>query len=70
LGGAALDVLAAEPPAVDNPLWAMPNVLISPHSASTVASENARLTELFIDNLGRFLGGAPLRNVFQAERLY
>jgi len=70
LGGAALDVLAAEPPAPDNPLWAMPNVLISPHSASTVASENARLTELFIDNLERFLRGAPLRNVFQPDRLY
>ena len=70
LGGAALDVLASEPPLPDNPLWSMPNVLISPHSASTVASENAHLTALFIDNLGRYIRGDPLRNVFHPDRLY
>jgi len=70
LGGAALDVLSTEPPAADNPLWNMPNVLISPHSASTVASENARLTDLFCGNLVRYLSGEPLLNVFDRERLY
>lgn len=70
LGGAALDVLAVEPPAADNPLWDMPNVLLSPHSASTVASENARLTDLFCANLTRYTRGEPLLNVFDRERLY
>lgn len=70
LGGAALDVLAVEPPPPDHPLWAMPNVLISPHSASTVAAENERLTELFCENLRRYLEGAPLLNVFDRTRLY
>jgi glyoxylate/hydroxypyruvate reductase A len=70
LGGAALDVLAQEPPAPENPLWDMPNVLMSPHSASTVETENARLTDLFCENLDRYLRGAPLMNVFDRDRLY
>ncbi|MDQ7840539.1 MAG: D-2-hydroxyacid dehydrogenase [bacterium] len=70
LGGAALDVLAAEPPAADNPLWDMPNVLISPHSASTVETENALLTDLFCENLRRYLRSDQLLNVFDRERLY
>jgi phosphoglycerate dehydrogenase-like enzyme len=48
----------------------MPNVLLSPHSASTVASENARITELFCENLRRYLRGDPLLNVFDRDRLY
>jgi phosphoglycerate dehydrogenase-like enzyme len=42
----------------------MPNVIVSPHSASTVAAENGLLTELFTDNLRRWLAGLPLRNVY------
>ena len=45
-------------------------MIISPHSASTVAQENARITELFCDNLRRYLDGRPLRNVLDSERLY
>lgn len=70
LGGAALDVVAKEPLPPQSPLWTLPNVLISPHSASTVTVENARLTDLFCDNLTRYLRGDPLRNVFDRERLY
>jgi glyoxylate/hydroxypyruvate reductase A len=68
LGGAVLDVFEEEPLPADSPLWDMPNVLVSPHSASTVASENERITDLFIDNLHRYLAGEPLRNVFVKSR--
>ncbi len=70
LGGAALDVAAKEPPEPTNPLWDMPNVLISPHSASTVTTENAFLTDLFCQNLRHFLSNEPLINVFDTKRLY
>jgi glyoxylate/hydroxypyruvate reductase len=70
LRGAALDVFEKEPLPPGDPLWTMPNVLISPHSASTVDTENDKLTALFIDNLKRYLAGQPLRNVLDTGRLY
>ena len=70
LGGAALDVAAVEPLPPENPLWGLDNVLISPHSASTVAAENGRIMDLFLENLGRFLEDRPLINLFDATRGY
>jgi glyoxylate/hydroxypyruvate reductase A len=66
LAGACLDVFADEPLPFESPLWGLDNVIVSPHSASTLAEENATLTELFIDNLGRYLDGRPLRNRYDA----
>jgi len=70
LRGAALDVFAKEPLPVDNPLWSMPNVIVSPHSASTVVQENDRIVDLFIENLRRYLDGRPLVNLFDHARKY
>lgn len=70
LGGACLDVFTEEPLPDDSPLWAMDNVLVSPHSASTVATENERLTDLFLDNLARFKAGRQLKNLYQSARGY
>lgn len=70
LGGAALDVFEVEPLPPDDPLWAMPNVIICPHSASTADSENRKLTDLFIDNLRRFVAAQPLLNVLDIAKLY
>jgi glyoxylate/hydroxypyruvate reductase len=70
LRGAALDVFAEEPLPADSPLWSMPNVLVSPHSASTSINENERLTELFCENLNRYLKGDPLLNRLDTTRLY
>lgn len=68
LAGAVLDVFETEPLPADSPLWDMPNVLVSPHSASTVEVENRVITDLFIDNLRRYLAGEELRNVFDRAR--
>ncbi len=70
LGGAALDVFTTEPLPKDSPFWDLPNVLISPHAASISDRENGRITEVFCDNLRRFLDGRPLRNVLNTELLY
>jgi phosphoglycerate dehydrogenase-like enzyme len=70
IGGAALDVFAEEPLPQSSPLWEMPNVLVSPHSGSTSDRENARLTDLFCENLRRYLAEEPLLNVLDTERLY
>lgn len=70
LGGAALDVFEVEPLPASSPLWDLPNVIVSPHSASTLVSENATLVDLFVDNLRRFLAGRPLRNTYDATKGY
>jgi phosphoglycerate dehydrogenase-like enzyme len=70
LAGAYLDVFAQEPLPPESPLWAMPNVLVSPHSGSTSDRENGRITDLFCDNLARYREGRPLRNVLDPGRLY
>jgi phosphoglycerate dehydrogenase-like enzyme len=70
LSGAALDVFQEEPLPPSSPLWDMENVLVSPHSASTSGRENERLTDLFCDNLRRFLDGQPLRNVLDTQLYY
>jgi len=64
LGGACLDVFATEPLPAGSPLWDLPNVIISPHSAATVAAENGLITDLFIDNIRRWMAGRPLRNLY------
>jgi glyoxylate/hydroxypyruvate reductase A len=64
LAGACLDVFSVEPLPVDDPLWGLDNVIISPHSASTVASENEDLVALFLENLDHWRRGEPLRNLY------
>jgi glyoxylate/hydroxypyruvate reductase len=68
--GAVLDVAESEPLAADSPLWDLDNVLISPHSASTLATENVVLVDLFLRNLALFRAGQPLINRYDPARGY
>jgi phosphoglycerate dehydrogenase-like enzyme len=72
IGFAALDVALVEPLPQDSPLWDLPNVLISPHSASTPPAENARILEIFLHNLGHWLAGRPqaMRNLLDKQLMY
>jgi D-2-hydroxyacid dehydrogenase (NADP+) len=62
LGGAGLDVFDPEPLPADDPLWDLPNVIISPHNSGSSDRTDGRVTEIFLDNLARFVNDEPLRN--------
>jgi phosphoglycerate dehydrogenase-like enzyme len=62
LAGAYLDVFEREPLDSISPLWDMPNVILSPHTASHSLGQNEAIFDIFLDNLGRFRAGQRLRN--------
>src|SRR5207237_7834710 len=63
IAGAALDVFEQEPLPSEHPLWTMPGVLITPHTAGYGPYLDERRYEVFTDNCRRFLAGEPLRNL-------
>jgi phosphoglycerate dehydrogenase-like enzyme len=62
---AALDVVDPEPLPDDHPLWALPNVLVTPHVAGGSATFYPRAEELVAEQLRRFASGRSLLNVVQ-----
>jgi phosphoglycerate dehydrogenase-like enzyme len=70
IAGAGLDVTDPEPPRDDNPLYDLPNVILTPHVAGATEHYERRLAELFADNLRRYRAGQPLRNQYDARRGY
>jgi phosphoglycerate dehydrogenase-like enzyme len=63
IAGAALDVFEEEPLPRDHPLWTMPGVLITPHTAGYGPYLDERRFDILLENCRRFLAGEPLRNV-------
>ena len=63
LGGAYLDVFEQEPLPHSSPLWALPDVIVTPHTAGSSDGNERRLAAMFLDNLGRHLRGEPLLRV-------
>ncbi|MFW5940604.1 MAG: D-2-hydroxyacid dehydrogenase [Chloroflexota bacterium] len=70
IAGAGLDVFETEPLPEDSPLWKMDNVIISPHISGFTPQYDERATDLFADNLRRYLNGEPLVNVVNREEEY
>jgi phosphoglycerate dehydrogenase-like enzyme len=63
LAGAGLDVFEQEPLPQDHPLWTMPGVLITPHTAGHGPYLDERRYDVLRDNCRRFAAGQGLRNV-------
>lgn len=65
--GAALDVTDPEPLPAGHPLWAMPNVLLTPHTAASVGGMLRRAYGLVGDQVRRYVAGEPLINVVAGD---
>jgi D-2-hydroxyacid dehydrogenase (NADP+) len=70
LGGAVLDVFEREPLDRASPLWGLPNVIISPHSAGVRPDHWDEVIDLFSENLRRFQRGEPLLNMVNCDAGY
>jgi len=70
IAGAALDVFAEEPLPAGSPYWALPNVLITPHTAAVTEKLWVRHFALISENLKRFLADQPLRGLVDKSRGY
>ncbi|MCU1221452.1 MAG: D-isomer specific 2-hydroxyacid dehydrogenase, NAD-binding protein [Candidatus Angelobacter sp.] len=70
IAGAALDVFEEEPLSRWSPLWKMPQVLITPHTAFLTENVWQRHYEVFTANLKRYLAGQPLENFVDKKRGY
>lgn len=70
IAGAGLDAFVREPLAPESPLWSLPNVLITPHSASFRGDYWEPVMDLFRENLERFRKDEPLLNVVDKVHRY
>ncbi len=70
IAGAGLDVATPEPLPADSPLWDLPNVIITGHTAGQTPLYWERGIELVVDNVRHFLAGEELRNTVDTRAGY
>lgn len=70
IGGAGLDVTTPEPLPLDNPLWELPNVIISQHSSGISSANDKRRLKIFLKNLDSYLQKKELMNIVDFSEGY
>jgi phosphoglycerate dehydrogenase-like enzyme len=70
IAGAGLDVTYTEPLPKDSALWGLDNVILSPHISGDMEDYMLRATDVFCENLRRYLDGKKLLNVVNRKKGY
>ena len=70
IAGAMLDVFRQEPLPADHPFWTTEGIIVLPHIGGPHPQRDRIVARLFVDNLGRFLDGEPLREVVDRKAGY
>ena len=70
IAGALLDVFRQEPLPSSDPLWTTEGIIVLPHIGGPHPQRDRFVARLFVDNLGRFLDGAPLKEVVDRSAGY
>jgi len=70
IAGAVLDVFRQEPLPADHPFWGTEGIIVLPHIGGPHPQRDKFVARLFVDNLGRFLDGRPLREVVDRQSGY
>jgi phosphoglycerate dehydrogenase-like enzyme len=70
IAGAVLDVFRQEPLPSDHPFWTTEGILVLPHIGGPHPQRDRFVARLFVENLGRFLDGKPLKEVVDRQAGY
>lgn len=60
IAGAGLDTFATEPPGPENPLWALDNVIVSPHCGGVTGEARGRVSTVTASNVLACIRGEPV----------
>jgi len=70
IAGAMLDVFRQEPLPADHPFWSTEGIIVLPHIGGPHPQRDKIVARLFVENLGRFLDGKPLKEVVDRKAGY
>lgn len=70
IAGAGLDVFVQEPLPPESRFYELPNVIFSPHISGEMPDYEGRATDVFCENLRRYLAGEPFLHEVDPEKGY
>jgi phosphoglycerate dehydrogenase-like enzyme len=70
IAGAMLDVYRQEPLPAEHPFWGTEGIVVLPHIGGPHPRRDQIVAGLFVENLGRFVAGQPLKEVVDREAGY